>query len=205
MCSSDLLVTTSGSSNWTVSFWFRTVPNSAYGGGSNLTVRFGSSTSPFAPTFNAGAITATPGAVSSVSGTVNPYPLLWINEVQPANLNGLRDSTGTTQPWVELYNSGTNAISLNGLYLSKSYQNLTQWPFPSGLSIQPGKFLVVFMDGRPQFSTPGELHTSNRLDAASGAIILSRGQQILDYINYTNMAANTSVGSFPDGQLFTRQ
>lgn len=201
----DALVTTAGSSNWTVSFWFKAVPGSTYGSGSNLTVRFGSSTSPFVSTFNVGALTATPGVANAVSGSVNPYPLLWINEVQPNNQNGLRDNTGTTQPWIELYNNGPTPVSLDGLYLSKSYSDLTQWPFPAGMSVLPGQFKVVFMDGRPQFSTGSELHTSNRLDAASGAVILSRGQQILDYINYTNVTANVSVGSYPDGQLFTRQ
>jgi hypothetical protein len=40
------------------------------------------------------------------------YPPLWINEVQPDNPDGLTDNTGQPQPWVELFNSGTNAHSL---------------------------------------------------------------------------------------------
>ena len=106
---------------------------------------------------------------------------------------------------MELYNSGTNSISLDGLYLSRSYTNLTEWAFPTGAVVLPGQFRIVFVDGQPQLSTGTVLHTSFRLSPTNGSLALSRGQQILDYVNYTNMGPNLSYGSYPDGQLFDRQ
>ena len=67
-----------------------------------------------------------------MAGTVAPYPLLWLNEVQPNNASGLLDNTGARQPWLELYNSSTNPIALDGFFLSTTYTNLNQWAFPTG-------------------------------------------------------------------------
>ena len=125
--------------------------------------------------------------------------------MQPNNASGLQDNTGTPQPWVELFNSSSNTISLDGLYLSRSYTNLMEWAFPTGAVVLPGQFRIVFADGQPLLSTGTVLHTSFRLSPTNGSLALSRGQQILDYINYTNMAPNLSYGSYPDGQLFDRQ
>ncbi len=186
------------SSNYTLSFWYRPTARA-----NNLTVWVGGSS--FAPVLNARPVLATPGTANWVLGTVTPYPLVWINEVQPNNLNGLPDNTGTPQPWIELFNSSTNPVALDGLFLGKTYGNLRQWPFPAGTLLRPGEFRVIFVDGQPQLSTGSVLHTSFRLDPTNGSIVLSRAQQILDYINYTNMEANLSYGSWPDGQLFERQ
>ena len=40
-----------------------------------------------------------------------PYPLLWLSEVQPWNVTGARDNLGEAEPWIEIFNSGSNAIS----------------------------------------------------------------------------------------------
>ena len=188
----------SSSSNYTVSFWYKPTTNAL-----NLTVRLGGSS--FTVVQNVRPVTATPGSVNWVIGAVNPYPLLWINEVQPNNPNGLQDNTGTSQPWIELFNSGTNALTLDGYTLAKAYNTLSQWAFPTGTVIQPGEFRTVFVDGRPQYGTGAFLHAAFRLDTTNGAIALSKNGQLLDYINYTNMLPGVSRGSYPDGQLFDRQ
>lgn len=185
-------------SNYSVSFWYKPVTNNL-----SLVARLGGSS--FLLSTNLRPVTATPGAANWVAGTVDPYPLLWINEAQPNNPNGLLDNTATAQPWIELFNTHTQAVSLEGLSLSKSYSNLNQWAFPAGTVLQPGEFRVVWVDGRPQFTAGTNLHTSFRLDATNGAVILSRGSQILDYINYTNMLPGVSRGSYVDGQLFDRR
>jgi hypothetical protein len=194
----DISPSPSTSSNYTLSFWYRPTTSAT-----NLTVRLGGSA--FSPVLYLRPVVATPGASNSIAGTVTPYPLLWLNEVQPNNPNGLRDNTDTPQPWLELFNSGTNTLLLDGLCLSRTFTNLNQWAFPTGSFILPGQFRVIFADGQPQLSTGATLHTSFRLDPTNGSVALSRGQQILDYIHYTNMNPGMSYGSWPDGQLFDRQ
>ena len=158
---------------------------------------------------NAGVPSSTPGSPNSVQASLPAFPPLWINEVQPENLNGIKDNAGQNDPWIELYNAGPSVVSLDGLSLASNYTNLTQWSFPPGATIDPGGFKVIFADGQPNQSTTSELHTTFRLSAGAGSLALAVtdlfGQsQVLDYLNYTAVRPGRSYGSFPDGQPFAR-
>ncbi len=151
----------------------------------------------------------TPGVTNSAGTTLPEFPTLWLNEVQAENLTGPLDNFGQREPWLELYNSGTNAISLTGYYLGTNYSSATNWAFPAGASIAPGQFLVVWLDGQPAQNSGAILHTSFRLNPAGGAVALARlvsgSPQIVDYLNYQPLPANYSYGDFPDGQPFYRE
>ncbi len=194
---------------YTLSFWYLQSTN-----GSPLIVRLSSSTTPVnlnpAPPLLDNAARATPGAANAVRGSFTPFPPLWINELQAENLTGITNRAGQRVPWVEIYNAGTNAVSLQDCYLSPDYSQLTQWAFPTGAVIAPGQFKVVFADGQTHLSTAEEWHTSFALPPAGGSVALTRtannGQlQVMDYVNYTNLPANQSYGSLPDGQSFARR
>src|SRR5205085_11871210 len=116
----------------------------------------------------------TPGTNNSSVATMTPIPPLWLNEVQADNLTGIIDNSAQHDPWVEIYNAGTNAVTLTNLFLSDNYTNLLNWPFPTNTTIGAGQFLLVFCDGQPGQSTSNELHTSFRLANGSGSITLSR-------------------------------
>jgi len=153
---------------------------------------------------------ATPGAPNSTAAALEAFPTLWLNELQADNLTGITNSAGQRTAWLELFNPGTNTVSLNGLYLANNYSILTQWAFPTNTSINAGQFKVIFADGQTGLSTTNEPHTSFVLPSGTGSLALTRlgtnaQLQVLDYINYTNLAANYSYGSFPDGQSFVRQ
>lgn len=146
----------------------------------------------------------TPGKANSVAVTLPAFPSVFINEVQPENLNGPRDRAGDRDPWLELHNPGATAVELTGLYLTADYANLTAWAFPAGTTIGAGEFMVVWADGEPGESAPGELHTNFRLAPTNGAIALVRLQlgapAVADYINYRAQPGGLSFGSYPDGQ-----
>jgi hypothetical protein len=185
-----------------ISFWY--LPGTK---GTNLNIYLNSGFRPAArvtpPT------PATPGMSNSIAATMTEYPPLWLNEVQPLNTNGITDRFGEREPWVELYNSGTNPVSLDGLFLADSYTNLAQWAFPTGLTINPAEFKVIFCDGQAEQSTNVELHASFRLLPGSGTVALSRlykGQpQIFDYLTYRDVPPDHSYGDLPDGQPFYRR
>jgi hypothetical protein len=151
----------------------------------------------------------TPGTTNTQVANLPAFPTLWINEVQADNVSGIFDSAAQREPWVEIYNNGSTTVSLDGLYLSSSYTNLTNWAFPAGHSLTGGQFLVVFCDGQPGQTVGNELHTGFRLPSGSGSIALSRlysgKPQVLDYLNYGGLHADRSYGSFPDGQPFDRR
>jgi hypothetical protein len=153
--------------------------------------------------------TLSPGRTNQMLTSLPAFPTLWINELQADNVNGILDNAGERDPWIEIYNNGTNTVSLDGLYLSRTYTNLTEWAFPAGRSIGPGQFMIIFCDGEPGETTGTQLHTGFRLASGSGSVALSRiynsQPQIIDYVNYAAIHSERSYGSFPDGQSFYRQ
>ncbi len=192
---------------YTISYWYLQSTN-----GGPLIVRLSGSgiVDTVNPAPPAAAPTAffTPDAANSVAASLPAFAPLWINEVEPNNLTGITNSAGTHAPWLELYNPTTNAVALTNLYLATNYTELTNWAFPSGATINPGQFLVIFADGQPNLSTLSELHTSFTLNGGNGSVALSRlfnGQpQVLDYVNYAGLQPDWSYGSLPDGQIFVR-
>ena len=156
-----------------------------------------------------GSNTYSPGVANQWVTNFTTFEPLWINEVQAENLTGPLDNQGEREPWIEIYNTSTNTVSLEGLYLTHTFTNYTNWVFPPGSSIGPTQFLVVICDGEPGETAGSEYHTSFRLNAASGQVALSRlytnAPQVLDYLHYAGLHADKSYGSFPDGQPFDRQ
>ncbi len=153
-------------------------------------------------------VTLSPGASNSLATNLPPFPTLWINEAQADNTTGIRDNANELEPWIELYNSGTNALTLDALFLANNYTNLVQWAFPTGVVIGAQQFKLVFLDGETNQTTPAELHAPFRLTSDAGSVAISRlfnsTTQVVDYVNYT-AGLDHSYGSFPDGQPFTRQ
>jgi hypothetical protein len=151
---------------------------------------------------------ATPGSSNSVASTLLAFPSLWLNELQADNVSGPLDNFSQREPWVEVFNPGTNALSLGGYYLSDNYTNLAQWSFPSNVSISAGGFLVVWCDNQTNQSVAAIPHTSFRLSSGSGRLALSRlvggTNQIIDYLTYTNLPSNWTYGDLPDAQPFYR-
>ncbi|MCC6231712.1 MAG: lamin tail domain-containing protein, partial [Verrucomicrobiales bacterium] len=151
---------------------------------------------------------ATPGSANSRRATLEPFPTVWLNEVLPANLDGLRDRAGDRDPWVELHNASDAVVDLSGLFLSSSVSNLTAWAFPPGSTLAPRQFLIVWCDGEPTESASGEWHTSFRLSPGEGSVTLSRNQAgavvALDHLAYRDLPGGKAWGSVPDGQPLDR-
>lgn len=151
---------------------------------------------------------ATPGALNSVAATLPAFPTLWLNELQANNQTGPVDNFGQRDPWVEIFNPGASPINLTDYYLSDDYANPTRWSFPSGLTMPPQSFLLVWCDNEPAQTVAGVPHTNFRLPSGSGQVALSRlsggTNQLVDYLTYHNLPANWSYGDVPDAQPFYR-
>ena len=69
--------------------------------------------------------------------------------------------------WIELYNSGPNAVSLNGWTLTDDEAEKDQWTFPDGTSIGVGEYLIIMADD-PDNPIPGAqyLHANFKLSSS---------------------------------------
>ena len=184
---------------YTLSFWYLAGTR-----GSNFNARLNSS---YRVAMTPRAVRFTPGVSNSVLKELPPYPLLWLSEVQPWNVTGARDNLGEAEPWIEIFNSGSNALSTSEYFVSDNYTDLTRWPFPNG-GLASSEFRLIWADGELSESTAADWHTDFRLNPTNGSVVLSRlvdgVPQILDYINYSDVGADRSYGSYPDGQLSFR-
>jgi len=187
--------------NYTLSFWYLSGTN-----GTNFSFRLNSLFTGF---IDPRSRLYSPGEPNSGTASLPPYPALWLSEVQPDNIGTIADNAGDNDPWLEIYNGGPGALSLDGYFLANQYSDLTQWPFPPDAAIAPGQYLLVWADGEPGESTSADLHTNFRLNPTNGSVALSRtvngAPQIVDYLNYRDVGTNRSYGTFPAGQSSFRQ
>src|SRR6185369_10751233 len=137
------------------------------------------------------------------------FPPLWLNEIQPDNITGIRDRAGDRHPWLELFNGGANAMDLSEYFLTDNFTNLTRWMFPGDASINPSQFAVVWLDGEPGESSTNEWHANFRITPSTGSIALVKnlnGQAaVMDYFSFNSVEPDRSLGSFPDGNSSSRQ
>src|SRR5207253_2045197 len=131
----------------------------------------------------------TPGSTNFGVASLPAFQPLWINELQPDNITGAADNFGEHEPWIEIFNASTNSVSLDGLYLSTNYANLTAYELPAGQTLGPREFRVIWCDGQANQDSETNIHTSFRLPSTSGSVALSRlyngAPQVLDYVNYS--------------------
>ena len=87
-----------------------------------------------------------------------------ISEFMAANTSFLQDEEGQYSDWIELYNAGTNAVSLDRWCLTDAAGTLAKWRFPA-VTMASHQYLVVFASGNNRTNATGTLHTNFRLDA----------------------------------------
>jgi hypothetical protein len=198
----DLLPLVNGNP-YTLSFWFLQKTNAG-----TLTMRLSGSgirtDQNIQPAGgSAGQQAATPGAPNSVRAVLGPLPLVWLNEIQPNNVSGLRDNFGERDSWLELYNSAATATDLTGYYLSDTFTNLLKWPFPAGAGVGSGQFQLVWLDNQPGQTSGTNLHANFRAASAGGLVILTKVSgpttTIIDYLSNGYINNDRSYGAFPDG------
>lgn len=121
-----------------------------------------------------------------------------INEVMPLNTSTAADQNGEYDDWIELLNTTGHPIDLSGSYLSDNQLNQAKWAFPSGTTIAPGQYLIVWAD--EDGSQPG-LHANFKLAAGGERVTLSdaSGFNKVDEIEFANAVPDVSFARCPDG------
>ena len=143
---------------------------------------------------------ATPGSTN----IARPFNL-YINEWLAGNTNTLVDAAdGKYEDWFEIYNPGTNAVDLGGLWLGDSSNSRFQVPTNGQYQVPAGGHLLVWADNEPNQNSPTrDLHVNFQLGKAADSITLYAADKstIIDSVSFTNQADNISQGRYPDGSL----
>ena len=94
-----------------------------------------------------------------------------ITEFQAANTGPLLDEDGDKSDWIEIHNAGTNAVDLNGWYLTDNNARYSGWRFP-GTNLAPGAYLLVFASGKNRRTPGATLHTDFQLQTSGEYLAL---------------------------------
>ena len=122
---------------------------------------------------------------------------LIFNELMAANVGDVMSPATNFDSWVEIYNPGTEAVNLGGMYLSNDAQTPTLWRLPSSLGTVPAKgYKVVWLGSHDIKSDQAPF----KLDCDGGTILLSdsRGQLIARQ-DYPEAKSHTAWARTADG------
>ena len=126
-----------------------------------------------------------------------------INEFVTKNdsIGGYQEPSGGYGDWIELYNLTDAEIDLSGAFLSDTTAGaeLQKWAFPDGSTIAANGYLIVWADDddEPEKMQEG-IHTSWKL-GSDEAITLSRGDVIIDQVEYSGGESNIAFARNPNG------
>ncbi|MGB0386734.1 MAG: lamin tail domain-containing protein [Ardenticatenaceae bacterium] len=83
-----------------------------------------------------------------------------ISEFMASNSSTLTDQYGDYSDWIEIYNSGSTVVNLEGWYLTDKSDQLTKWQFPDR-TLGPSEYLLVFASDKERLGP--ELHADFKL------------------------------------------
>jgi hypothetical protein len=106
-----------------------------------------------------------------ISQTLSAQQLL-INEFMSSNQATIADEDGDYEDWIELYNSGNEAINLKDHGLSDNHDEPFRWIFPD-ITLQSGQFLLIWSSGKNRTDPDSPLHTNFSIKADGEKLLLT--------------------------------
>jgi hypothetical protein len=145
-----------------------------------------------------------PGDLYSYLLNTDPLPQLYVNEFLASNTSCCPDTDGGAaeyDDWIEIYNAGTSAVNLAGMYLSDDKNDPFKCKIPSGnataTTIQPGGFLILWAD---ENGSQGAHHLNFQLSAAGEDVGLYYiDGRTIDQYTFGTQAENVSWGRSTNG------
>ena len=123
--------------------------------------------------------------------------------VKPVVNNGifLNEVAAKGSDWLEIYNAGTTAVNVGGMYLTDSLANPFKYRIPetdaARTTIQPGKYLVFFADEQ---GSQGILHANFRLNQLGEELgLFYIDGRTIDTRKFSLQNSDQSEGRSPDG------
>ncbi|MFC1634386.1 lamin tail domain-containing protein, partial [Planctomycetota bacterium] len=122
---------------------------------------------------------------------------LVINEFLASNRNNIQDLQGHYDDWIEIYNYGTDAVDVGGMYLTDNMSAPMKWQIPANNYIPAGGYLLIWADND---TADAGLHANYQLSAGGEEIGLfdTDGVTLLDSIVFGEQTNDISYGRYPN-------
>ena len=122
---------------------------------------------------------------------------LVINEIMASNTTTAADQDGEFDDWLELYNNSSQTVSLDNLYLSDDPTDLLAWQFPSGITIAPNSYLIVWCD---KDDDQAGLHADLKFSSGGESAILSYADgTVIENITFGVQTEDMGYARVPNG------
>ena len=127
---------------------------------------------------------------------------IYINEFLASNDACCPDENGEYDDFIEIYNGGSSAVDIGGMYITDDLNNPTKYQIPDTSStistISPNGFLLLWAD---KDSEQGILHLDIKLstDGESIGLFASDGITVIDSLTYNEQTPDISYGRVSDG------
>lgn len=120
-----------------------------------------------------------------------------INELMADNEVSVQDPSGEYDDWLELYNNSDITVDLSGWHMSDDENELNEWAFPEGTTIEADGYLIVWCD--EDLEQDG-LHADFKLSSGGETVYLSTsGLEIMQAITYEEATMDESFSRVPNG------
>ncbi len=131
---------------------------------------------------------------------------LVINELMASNGSTIKDPQGQYDDWIEIYNFGSKAVNIGGMYLTDDLSDPTKWQIPTGspsdTTIPANGYLLIWAD---KDTSDTGLHANFKLDVTGEEVGLFNtsksgmdGMTLIDYVVFDEQTADISYGCYPD-------
>ncbi len=129
-----------------------------------------------------------------------PYSIV-INEFMAKNDSFIQDPNGDYDDWIEIYNTGDEAVDISGMFLTDNLSFPDKWRIPDNNTpetiIPPHGYLLIWADNEPN---EGTLHANFKLSADGEEIALIDGDgNLIDSITFGPQQPDVSYGRLSDG------
>ncbi|MHC4110494.1 MAG: lamin tail domain-containing protein [Planctomycetota bacterium] len=127
---------------------------------------------------------------------------LVINEFMAQNGTFIQDPCGGYDDWIEIYNAGSTAVDIGGMYLTDDLKKpSSEWwqipdNFPAETTIGPYGYLLIWADGD---TGQGPLHASFSIKSDEDIGLYDGDKNLIDSISFDEQVTNISEGRYPDG------
>jgi hypothetical protein len=124
---------------------------------------------------------------------------IFINEFCASNTATITDEEGDYEDWIELYNAGAEAVSLQGYYLTDDLSQPYQFSLPE-VWVNPGGFAIIWASGKDMHDGQGAVHTNFSLASSGEPIGLHHAEGgLIDAVPAAALGSNISYGRQADG------
>ncbi|HRT56487.1 MAG TPA: lamin tail domain-containing protein [Candidatus Paceibacterota bacterium] len=124
---------------------------------------------------------------------------LRINEILARN-GGILVTNGESPDLIELFNAGQSVVNLSGKGLTDNPLNPYKFIFPSGMSLAPGQYLLLYGDVGPDPARYTGFGLKQEGDVLYLYDSMAEGGGLREKVEFGPQLANLSIGRLPGGQ-----